>query len=865
MKKYKEYIYTGLIIFILLSIVYILRGIFPFGNNSIVWSDMHEQITAMYYHFYDAFHSNSSLLIDFSSGGGISFIGIIAYYIASPFTLILLLFPRDLLSNAVSLTVMLKMITAGITCHYFLNYYFKNLKGNEKTILSVIYALSSYVLSMYVITTWMDAVYLFPLLIIGLKKLLDGESPRMYLIILILIMISTFYMSLMVLLFIIFASAIYLFIYKKGKKKGKIIFNLGVSTVLAMITSSIVLVPSLLEVFASPKLGITLDNITKSKFGPLSDKIALFFTLAPVCALTIMQLLKYKKDKKNTIFIFALLLLLGIPVIIEPVNKLWHFGNYVYFTYRYGYMMTLLLVGISAYYLNSYKHIKAKIFDNNKIIPTILSIGAIALTAIVTLKFKAKILKELDTLTITGNKKIAILLIGIFLIYFVVILFTIYTNDFKKKYTKIVIYTLSIVSILFNANLYIGTFDFTGKLKLQYDEMHQIYNDQKFTDNYYLIDQDKNLIMNFGMVTKARTYTNFTSLVNDNNFRTLQSFGYDSLWMDTEGIGGNLFTNMVLGNKYLFTKEKLDDSYYEEYYSDDYFNYYKIKKDMPYGYFINENKSIKDTKNSFEASNILSNEIINKDVFEIDKIFEAKEGIEEFKEDYVEKTYEVTEKERLYLETFIDFYHNPKYKSYKAFKIYVNDKLIKEEYPYKKRTGVLYLGEFENETVKVRIETNKHLPFRNVTIGRLKISDVDYLLDNNPNNIKVEFNKNNINIEIDSEKDGIMMLPLTYLDGYTSNSNEIIKVFDNYVGVKLKKGNNKLTISFFPDELKLGLILSAFGLVLSIIFVELISKIKLPKIIYGLASIAYISIVFLLTFVYYIFGIGSFLLSFIFK
>ena len=87
MKNKKQYLYTGLITFIILSIIFIIRGIFHYGNNSIIWSDMHEQITAMYYHFYDAVHSNSSLLIDFSSGGGISFIGIIAYYIASPFSL----------------------------------------------------------------------------------------------------------------------------------------------------------------------------------------------------------------------------------------------------------------------------------------------------------------------------------------------------------------------------------------------------------------------------------------------------------------------------------------------------------------------------------------------------------------------------------------------------------------------------------------------------------------------------------------------------------------------------------------------------------------------------------------------------------
>ena len=109
------------------------------------------------------------------------------------------------------------------------------------------------------------------------------------------------------------------------------------------------------------------------------------------------------------------------------------------------------------------------------------------------------------------------------------------------------------------------------------------------------------------------------------------------------------------------------------------------------------------------------------------------------------------------------------------------------------------------------------------------------------------------------------MLPLTYLDGYTSDSNEIEKVFDNFVGVKLNKGNNKLKITFVPDELKLGLVLSALGLVMSIIYIELIRKLKIPNIILTLASYAYAMTVFLLTFIYYVFAPISFLLSFILK
>ena len=865
MKKRKEYIYTALITMFIICIFYFIRGIFPFGDNSVIWSDMHEQITAMYYHFYDAIYNGKSLLVDYSSGGGISFIGIIAYYIASPVTLILLLFPRDLIANAVSITVMIKMILASITCHYFLNNYFKNLKVHEKSLLSICYALSSYVLSLYVITTWMDAVYLFPIFVIGLKKLLDGDSPKVYIITLILLLTATFYMTLMILLFTIFASFIYLLIYRKGKDNKKIIFNLGVSTILAMLTSSIVLIPALIEVFSSTKLNIPLSNITNSKLGPLTDKVAFFFSLAPLCALTLMQILNYKKDKKNTIFIIIMLLLLGLPIIIEPINKLWHFGNYVYFPYRYGYIMTLLLVGISAYYLNNYKHKKAKIFDNNILIPTITSICTIIITLFVTLRYKIAIIKELDKLTITGNKKVAILLLGIFILYLISVLIIIYTNDYKKKIIKALIFILTLTNILFNVNLYIGTFDFNGILKLQYEEMNQIAKDNKLNDIYYTVDKDSELIMNFGMVTGARTYSNFTSLVDDDNFRTMQTLGYDSIWLDTEGSGGNIFTDMILANKYVISKNEMNDSFYEKYYNDKYLNYYKVINKMPYGYYIKNNKSLDKASNSFEASNIISNEIIGKDIVEIDNIFKANKGKEKYPYKSITREYVIEEKERLYLEAFIDYYHDGKYKSYNAFNIYVNDKLIIENYPNKKKTGVLFLGEFENTTVKVRIEALNNLPFRNVTIGKIKTNDIQEMLDNNQNNIDIKFDRSNINIKIDSDKDGIIMLPITYLDGLSESNNKIIKVFDNYLGIKVKKGSNNISINYMPNKLKIGFSITALGIVLTMIYFEFNRKKNIPKILLNITNIAYLGLASTLIFIYYILGIVAFIISFIIR
>lgn len=110
----------------------------------------------------------------------------------------------------------------------------------------------------------MDLVYLFPLLMFGLRKLLDLEDTKVYIIVLSICLICSFYVSFMILLFIIITSLIYLLIYNKNNRK-KAIFNLGVSTVISLLISSIVLIPSFIQIFDSQRAGFDLNVILNSQ------------------------------------------------------------------------------------------------------------------------------------------------------------------------------------------------------------------------------------------------------------------------------------------------------------------------------------------------------------------------------------------------------------------------------------------------------------------------------------------------------------------------------------------------------------------------------------------------------------------------
>ena len=98
-KKWMPYLVTAGIILGIFVVLFCVKGIYPFGENSLIWGDMHDQLTAFYYHLYDTFYEDSSIFINFSTSGGINFFGIFAYYLLSPLSFLILLFPREALRN----------------------------------------------------------------------------------------------------------------------------------------------------------------------------------------------------------------------------------------------------------------------------------------------------------------------------------------------------------------------------------------------------------------------------------------------------------------------------------------------------------------------------------------------------------------------------------------------------------------------------------------------------------------------------------------------------------------------------------------------------------------------------------------------
>ena len=193
----------------ILFIVYALLGIFPFGEKSVLITDGATQ----YIDFFTAYRrmilEHESMLFSWSNYFGGNMLGIIAYYLSSPFSIIVALFPEALITEAVFILTLIKIGLCGFTFAIYMKKSFKLNRDNYKLILfSSLYALMGYTMVYTVNIMWLDGVIFLPIIILGIENIVDSGKYKLYTIFLALTLISTYYIGFMICIF-----AVVYFIY----------------------------------------------------------------------------------------------------------------------------------------------------------------------------------------------------------------------------------------------------------------------------------------------------------------------------------------------------------------------------------------------------------------------------------------------------------------------------------------------------------------------------------------------------------------------------------------------------------------------------------------------------------------------------
>lgn len=164
------YLFSFLFTVSILLFVFWSQQLAPFGNHSLVTVDAYYQYMDFFAFLKDVLTGTNSISYTFSSNLGSSYIGQFAYYLASPFNVLLLFFSKGNLYSFYDLITALKMGLAASTFSYYAVKRFPSLKTIFVLLLSVGYGLMGYNLQQAGNTMWMDGVYMLPLILLGVYQ-----------------------------------------------------------------------------------------------------------------------------------------------------------------------------------------------------------------------------------------------------------------------------------------------------------------------------------------------------------------------------------------------------------------------------------------------------------------------------------------------------------------------------------------------------------------------------------------------------------------------------------------------------------------------------------------------------------------------
>ena len=159
----------------LMLLIYLCRGLHPIADGSVLVLDLNGQ----YVYFYEALREfvwgDTSLLYSFSRALGGEFLGIYAYYIASPLSWLVVLFPEGRILEALLVIFLLKTGFCGLTFGWYLHKTSRRINKIQIRIFATMYALCSYAVVQQHNSMWIDAMIWLPVLTYAIEQLIKNR------------------------------------------------------------------------------------------------------------------------------------------------------------------------------------------------------------------------------------------------------------------------------------------------------------------------------------------------------------------------------------------------------------------------------------------------------------------------------------------------------------------------------------------------------------------------------------------------------------------------------------------------------------------------------------------------------------------
>ncbi len=884
---HRFFIYAFFIPVLIMALAYGFFDVYPIGNllgasfenrsikhdGSVLVLDLNGQYVYYYEAIRDAIWGHGSILYNWSRNLSGEFIGIIGYYLASPFTWIVILLPRTMLLESLLIMQLAKLGTIGVTFSYYLQKS-KKIKPINSIIFSTLFALSAYAVIQLMDPMWIDGLILMPLIMLGIEKLVDKEQKANYIIPLAIMFVANFYIGFMLAIFCVIYFLYYTFLgtEKEHVTTSEIVktcIRFGYCSIIAGMCSAFLVIPVYRALtlgkfdFSTPDYSIAVQFSSidiLSKLLPSSYDTVRNEGLPEIyCGtLTILMIPLFyfntKISRRNKIGYSLILAVLFFSMYIKPVDMMWHGGQVPnWLPYRYSFMMSCILLVMAAQAFENLDGIKSSHIGG-----TFAGVLAYLLLAEKVFKYE-----NIDVLS------------GIWFTAGCVLCFAILVSAYKENLTsKAVPIT---IMVLVSGELLISTFDTIKDINTDviYSMRSSYYNyiesgraavrqieqddDGLFRSEKVAKSGSLSRTVNDDMAFGLKGITHSSSVMNAKIIDTIGKLGYISTGHYTRYEGNTPLSDSLLGIKYVLDSNASGVSDMYNYQkstitehddgSSTQLDIYQNPYALPIGYMVDDdiaNVYIEDTVNPFMNQNALMSAMIG----------EQKEYFKrmEYTQDpvYSNITVENAGAVNKYtatpgVDSTIDFYMQAKTndnvylyfpttyeKQVNLWKGIWNSSESNFDFSFfdyyfeNADYSIKRLGRFEpNQSFALRVTVAKEDTYMSDQLfysfdEALFKQDIEKLKQQAWNITK--WSETHIEGTVSADNNQIFFTSIPYEDGWKvkvdGKKAEIIPLANkSFIGVRVAPGDHEIEMSFFPSGMPVGILLSVIGIGFVVVFI----------------------------------------------
>ncbi len=818
---------------LVISIIYTLKHIAPFGNNSMLDVDFYHQYGPLLNELYDRVKQGENLLYSFNTGGGIPFYRNFLNYLSSPFNIVMFFFKKENIVMSFSIIIGLKAIFASTTMAYYLKKTFKK-DGFMVCIFGLLYAFSGYFCAYYWNIMWLDGMVFLPLIAYGINKIIDERKPLFYTAFLAIMLFANYFIGYMICIFSVFYFLGY-FWYRGNFKLKNVLSKFlmfGLFSILSAGLVSFALLPlfySLGSISATngsfPALQTNfalidylfnhITGVSRTVFA--SDILPLPNVYSGLITIILVIILFFNKKVNIKFKILSILsiLLFYFSFNINTIDFMWHaFHVPNDLPWRYSFLYVFVLISIAYYSLINIKNVSK------------LKVSICFMLVFVFVMLASKL--SFDNLT---DSKVITCLILIICYYFI------YLLSFVKKVPKQFIIILMIVVI---------SFECTYGINSNWDINHDIdtfmsdkvpYQDligyvRKIDNDLYRMEKTDYLTLNDGAWYDYKGMSTFSSMAYENvsKFQRMIGVAGNNINSYYYKYYGTPIYNTMFNVKYLMGNFP-NDNYYELVYSNDYYNISKYNYSSSFVYMVNDEVKKWElvSDNPFlNQTNFVSLSTGYNGVLKPLKVLNVSDGkiIQEdfFKNSNGEFSYALNGKNSLNLsienpntESIYLYVGGSKVNGFEIDGSYYG--ITSDEY------YTLNAQKHEGEIIDIKINfsdnTDGDLKFYAYTINDDTFKKFyDEILAGSL--VTEKYNDSLIIGKITAKEGQMAFTTISYDKGWSvlvdGKKVKTYKVADAYLGFDVPLGTHEIKLCFYPEKLKEGLIISVISFVLLFIY-----------------------------------------------